>query len=380
MDVRTLPEALKAIMEERNWTQIQLAQELGVSQAWISRVCRGVADTSLTRAKQLLARVGWEMRFSPSVEEPVERREFLAAAASVMFVPSAVSSNPYLDPDYVRALADSLARGRYELGGVPIAARALGHVKQITHIPMKTVGIELQGAASDLMYQAGIALYDAGRLAQAEHAGMTALDLAHHAQNFPAQARAYDALSRVSLYRDDPMRAVQYAQRGLRIPGLPSSRQSSLHMRLGRALAGIKGSQKDARTALDRALDARGLSAFAEATLGGDVAIGLSQLGQFNQAEQLLGNAAEAMGQWSLLFQAQYLGRLAQTAIQANKPTLAVHHIYGLTRALPFISSARVNNQAKDIIQSSAKWDRIPDVRVSRERLYAMLSPEHPPS
>jgi tetratricopeptide (TPR) repeat protein len=318
------------------------------------------------------------VRFSPSMEEPVERREFLAAAASVMFMQSAASSNPYLDPDYVRALADSLARGRYELGGVPLAARALGHVKQIDHIQTNTVGIELQGAASDLMYQASIALYDAGRLPQAEHAGMIALDLAHHAQNFPAQARAYDALSRVSLYRNDPMRAVQYAQRGLRVPDLPPSRLSSLHMRLGRGLAGIKGSQKDARDALDRALDTRGLSAFAQAALGGDVAIGLSQLGQYGQAERLLGDAADAMGQWSLLFQAQYLGRLAQTAIRANKPTLAVSHIQSLTRALPFISSARVNSRAKEIIQGSAKWDRIPEVHGARERLHAMLSPEHP--
>ncbi len=310
----------------------------------------------------------------------MERREFLAAAASVMFVSSAASSNPYLDPDYVRALADSLARGRYELGGVPIAARALGHVKQINNIKTSTIGIELQGAASDLMYQASIALYDAGRLAQAEHAGTIALDLAHHAQNFPAQARAYDALSRVSLYRDDSMRAVHYAQRGLRIPDLPSSRLSSLHMRLGRGLAGIKGSQKEARDALDRALDARGLSAFAEAALSGDVAIGLSQLGQYGQAAQLLGDAADAMGQWSLLFRTQYLGRLAQTAIQANNPALAVNHIQSLTRALPFISSARVNSQAKDIIQGSAKWDQIPEVRVSRERLHAMLSPELSPA
>jgi hypothetical protein len=151
-------------------------------------------------------------------------------------------------------------------------------------------------------------------------------------------------------------------------------------MRLGRGLAGIKGSQKEARDALDRALDARGLSAFAETALSGDVAIGLSQLGQYGQAEQLLGNAADAMGQWSLLFQAQYLGRLAQTAIRANSPTLAANHIKTLTRALPFISSARVNSRAMEIIQSSAKWDQIPEVRVARERLHAMLSPELSPS
>ncbi|MFC4114146.1 helix-turn-helix domain-containing protein [Nonomuraea zeae] len=378
MECQTLPEALTAIMKQRGWTQKQLGRELGVSQAWISRVCNGVADTGLARARELLARVGWEVRFTPSLEDPVERREFLAAAASVVFVPSATSSNPYLDPDYVRALADSLARGRYELGGLPLAARALGHVKQIDHLERPSLGYELQSAASDLLYQASIALYDAGMLPQSEHAGMIALDLAHHAEDASARARAYDALSRVSLYRSDPLRAVKHAQRGLRIPDLPASRLSSLHMRLGRALACMKGNQAEAREALDRALDTSGLSPFAEAALGGDVAIGLSRLGHYNQADRLLHEAANAMGQWSPLFQAQYLGRQAQTAIVADKPTLAANYMQSLTRALPFISSARVNKRAKEIFDRSAKWDRISDIRIAREHLKSMLSPEHP--
>ncbi|MET9249712.1 helix-turn-helix transcriptional regulator [Nonomuraea sp. NPDC003709] len=367
-----------AIMQERGWTQAQLGHELGVSQAWISRVCRGVADTGLAKAKELLARVGWEVRFTPSEEGPVERREFLTAAASVVFVPSAASSNPYLDPDYVRALADSMARGRYELGGLPLTARALGHVKQIDRLRAGSLGCDLQTAASDLLYQASIALYDAGRLPQAEHAGVIALELAHHAEDPSARSRAYDALSRVSLYRGDQLRAVKYAQRGLRIADLSPSRLSSLHMRLGRALAGIKGNQREARESLDRALDTRGLSPFAEAALGGDVAIGLSRLGQYNEADRLLHEAAQAMGQWSPLFHAQYLGRQAQTAIRAGKSALLGQYMQNLTRALPFISSARVNARAKEIIAASAKWDRISDIRVAREHLQSMLPPEHP--
>ncbi|MER6507780.1 helix-turn-helix transcriptional regulator [Nonomuraea sp. NPDC001636] len=373
MDVRSLPVALTAIMKQRGWTQQQLGRELGVSQAWISRVCNGVADTGLARAKELLARVGWEVRFTPSVEEPVERREFLSAAASVVFVASAADSDPYLDPDYVRALSDSLARGRYELGGLPLAARALGHVKRVAHLQIGSAGHELRGAASDLMYQAGIALYDAGRLAQSEHAGTIALDLAHQAEDAPARAQAYDALSRVSLYRGDPLRAVRHAQRGLRIPDLPPSRLSSLHMRLGRALACVNGSQREAREALDRALGTSGLSPFAEAALGGDVAIGLSRLGHYDQADRLLREAAAAMAQWSPLFRAQYLGRQVQTAVRADEPALAVHHMHSLTRALPFVGSARVNARVTAIITVTAKWDRIPEVRTARENLRATL-------
>ncbi|MEU5868977.1 tetratricopeptide repeat protein [Nonomuraea sp. NPDC047529] len=114
-------------------------------------------------------------------------------------------------------------------------------MKHVDQLERGSLGHELQGAVSDLMYQVGIALYDAGRLAQSERAGAIALDLAHQAEDPPARARAYDALSRVSLYRGDPLRAVRHAQRGLRVPDLPPSRLSSLHMRLGRALACVNG-------------------------------------------------------------------------------------------------------------------------------------------
>ncbi|MDX3108091.1 tetratricopeptide repeat protein [Nonomuraea angiospora] len=310
----------------------------------------------------------------------MERREFLAAAATVVFVPSAASSNPYLDPDYVRTLTDSLARGRYELGGMPLTARALAHTRQVGALQPATLSRELQEATSDLMYQVSITLYDAGKLAQSERASTMALDLAHHAQDFPGQARAYDALSRVALYRNDPTRAVQYAQRGLRIPDLPASRTSSLHMRFGRALGAITGHSSEARNALEIALDTRGLNPFAKAALGGDVAIGLSQLGEYDQANLLLDKAANAMGQYSPLFQAQYLGRQAQTAIRAGKPGLTAEYMGTLTRALPFISSARVNSRVREILHRTKSWDQISEIRVARERLQEMLTPENPPS
>ncbi|MEU8355643.1 helix-turn-helix transcriptional regulator [Nonomuraea sp. NPDC048882] len=363
-------------MEQRSWTQTQLAKQLGVSQAWISKVCRGVADTGLARAQELLSRVGWEVRFSPSVEEPVERREFLAAAASVVFVPSTANADPYLDHNYVRTLTDSLARSRYELGGMPLISRALVHTRHVGALRISSLSTQLQEAASDLMYQVSVTLYDAGQLAQSEHAGTVALELAHHAQDFPAQARAYDALSRVALYRSDSTRALQYAQRGLRIPDLPASRASSLYMRLGRALVSIRGHDRDARNALETALDAHGLSPFAEAALGGDVAIGLSQLGEYDHANVLLRKAADAMGQYSPLFQAQYLGRQAQTAIRAGRPGLTAEYMGTLTRALPFISSARVNTRVREILNRTKQWERIPEVHIARERLHGMLAPE----
>ncbi|MGW4796839.1 hypothetical protein ACWEPC_30900, partial [Nonomuraea sp. NPDC004297] len=254
------------------------------------------------------------------------------------------------------------------------------HTRQVGALQAAMLSTQLQEAASDLIYQVSVTLYDSGKLAQSEHASAMALDLAHHAQDFPAQARAYDAMSRVALYRNDPTRAVQYAQRGLRIPGLPVSRASSLHMRFGRALVAIPGHRSDARNALETALDARGLSPFAEAALGGDVAIGLSRLGEYDQANLLLHKAADAMGQYSPLFQAQYLGRQAQTAVRAGKPGLAAEHMGTLTRALPFVNSARVNSRVRDILHRTKSWDQIPEIRAAREHLQGMLTPENPPA
>ncbi|MEV4079440.1 helix-turn-helix transcriptional regulator, partial [Nonomuraea fuscirosea] len=376
MEARTLPDALKAIMEQRGWTQAQLARHWGVSQAWISRVCGGIADTGVARAQELLSRVAWEVRFSPRVEEPVERREFLAAAASVVFVPSAADADPYRDSGYVRTLADSLARSRYELGGLPLTSRAILHSRRVSALTVTSLAREMQEAASDLMYQVSVTFYDAGRLAQSEHAGTLALDFAFHAQDFPAQARAYDVLSRVALYRKDATRAVQHAQRGLRIPDLPASRSSSLHMRLGRALIAVSKQDRDARDALETALTTHSLSPFAEAALGGDVAIGLSQLGHYDRADALLRDAAHVMSRYSPLFQAQYLGRQAQTAIRAGRPSLTAEYMETLTRALPFISSARVDSRVHDILHCTKAWERIPEIRAARARLQQMLIAE----
>lgn len=275
VEARTLPAALKAIMEQRQWTRAQLADALGVSQTWVSHVSRGMRDTTMGKAIELLSRVGWQVRMSPEVEEPVERREFLTAAASVIFVPSGrASANPYQDAEYVNTLADSMARGRYELGGVPLVANALGHVHRIRELVERVRGARLQQAISNLMYQATLVLYDAGRSGHAEHTGRIALDMAVLGADVDGQARAFDALSRVCLERGN-----------------------------------------HARAALDRALSVGGLGSFAAAAMVGDVAIGMGQLDRFGEANRLLGDAAERIGQWSPLFRAQYLGRQIITTL-----------------------------------------------------------------
>lgn len=43
-------------MEQKGWTQTDLARELGVSQAWVSEMSRGQKDTGMAKAVNLLAR------------------------------------------------------------------------------------------------------------------------------------------------------------------------------------------------------------------------------------------------------------------------------------------------------------------------------------
>src|SRR2546426_101631 len=119
-------------MKSREWTQTELARELGVSQVWVSQVSREQRDTGIIKASRLLARVGWELRITPIGEEedPVKRRSFIAAAASVTLVPSA-KTGPYQDPDYLRALATQLLETRNEIGGVPLVSTAVRHLGKI---------------------------------------------------------------------------------------------------------------------------------------------------------------------------------------------------------------------------------------------------------
>ncbi|GAA0978709.1 hypothetical protein GCM10009555_042180 [Acrocarpospora macrocephala] len=374
MEVRTFPEALKAIMVERGWTQADLARELGVSQAWVSEVSRGQKDTGMAKAINLLALVGWEVRILRKGEDSMERRDFLAAAASVIFVPSARTS-PYQEASYVQTLAASLARNRYELGGIPLAASALGHLRHIERGTADTHDRALQQAASQLADQITLVLYDAGKLPQADRIAGIALEFARRAQDIQAQARAFDTLSRVSLDRGDYARGVAYAQRGLQLPDVTNSQKASLNMRLGRSLALIAGQETASRGVLDHALDIGGLSPFGTAALIGDVAIGLGHLRAYTEAGTLLSEAAETIGQWSPLFRAQYLGRQIQTALSGSTPALAADKMHELARALPFVDSARVNKRVSEILQSSLKWDADSEIRQGREHLQAMLSP-----
>ncbi|WP_131740483.1 helix-turn-helix domain-containing protein [Actinomadura roseirufa] len=374
MEAGSLPEALKMIMESRGWSQGDLARELGVSQGWVSEVSRGLKDTGFAKSVRLLARVGWEVKLSPRAEGPVERREFVAAAASVIFVPSR-KTIPFEDPAYVRTLADSLARNRYELGGVPLVTNAVEHLRRARRISDSAPDhAALQMAISELANQVTLVLYDAGKMDAAERAGRIALNCALQVESSELQARSYDALSRVCADRGDAIHAVKYAQLGLRLNDVSNSQLASLHMRLGRALALIPGQESPSRIALDQAQGVGGLSPFGEAALIGDVGIGFGSLKSYDESSRLLNEAAELIGQWSPLFRAQYLGRQAVTALKAGDPSHAADRITELARALPFVSSARVSQRAQVILKISAAWGSSLELSEAGEHLKAVIA------
>jgi transcriptional regulator with XRE-family HTH domain len=381
MEARSLPEALKLIKAQRGCSQMRLAADLDMSQSFLSRLIAGKTDITVTSAIQRLSSVGWELRITPRVEDddPVKRREFVAAAASVVFVPSSKSS-PYKDAAYVRMLSERLARSRYELGGVPLASTAIEHARRIWKTVDNTSDSELQTAASRLADQASLALYDARQLTAAAHSGAMALEFSRRAGDLDGQATAYDTLSRISSYKGDHLRGVRYARQGLELADLSESQRAFLNMRLGRSLARIRDQERASRDAFERALTASGLSPLGRAAMIGDVGIGLGLLQEFSEADLLLEQAADLMGQWSPLFQAQYLGRQVQTALNAADPNMAADRILMLARAAPLVRSSRLDMRIAEILKVSKHWSHVREVHEAREQLEEVALPRIKPS
>ncbi len=379
MEATNLPDALVLIMESRGWSQSRLARKLGISQAFVSQLVNRKRDVAIGKVIRYLARVGWQVRITPKAEEegPLERREFttmfLPGAASLIFV-SSDSASPFQDAGYVRGVAKSLAHRRYELGGVPLVDDALGHLARTRRAAMgEPENAALMDAAATLSDQVALVLYDAGRIADAERAGKFGLGFADRSPRTETKAQVLDTLSRVASYQGDWGRGVAYARHGLSVRDVSHSQRASLNMRLGRALAPIPGQEAASREALEHALGCERLPAFSRAALTGDVGIGFGRLRQYDRAGELLGEAAARIGEWSPLFQAQYVGRQAQAALRAGDPALAAVRMEELARALPFVSSARTTARVAEILASSRRWAHVPVMRHAREYLRSVV-------
>jgi tetratricopeptide (TPR) repeat protein len=354
-------------MKRHRWSGAQLARKVGASQPWVSMVLAGRRDPGFSRSAELLQRAGWELRLVPIQEDPVKRREFLLASASVTLIP-ATGTSPYSDPAYVDALTARLMHNEAEMGGAPLAREAMKHVARVS----PAVGgrnAALQAAAARLCRQAALILHDVRRLDQAEEIATTALALARKAGDLAAQARIYDTLSLISAHRPDG-RGVAYARRGLAVGDIASPDEALLSARLGRALALVSKHDREARATLERALDLSGECGPASATeIFGNAGIGFADLGLAEPAGDYLSTAIDLAGPQSPFVQSLYLSRQAKAAIRGRDPQASAQSMTRLAMVAPLVNSPRLDIHLRHIMDGTQRWAGIPEVRTAREHL-----------
>jgi transcriptional regulator with XRE-family HTH domain len=371
MDAEVLPEALKAIMTRRGWSQTELAAQLGVSQSWVSQTSRGVKDSGIAKVHRLLGRIGWEVRIAPKAEDdPVKRRDFVAAVGSIAFVSSS-KVGPYQDPLFVRTLADRLARDRYEQGGIPVASTALRHMKKVG-FAISGEDRELQSAASALACETARIFYDSRRYDVARRAGSFALDLARRAGDVGGQAGACSVLSRISIDQGHGDRGIAYARQGLALPDLPAPQRAWLKLRLARSLALVPGQERAARDRLAELGEAEGLSEYERADMKGNVGVALAGMRVYPDAHAAIAEAVTISAHCSPLLLVAYKAWQVEAALAAGEPLMAAEHMTALARVAPMVSSARVNSHIMGILAMSARWSDVPELRQAREHLLSV--------
>jgi hypothetical protein len=361
MRLRHLGDAFRAVMEHHGWSGSRLARELGTSQPWVSMVLNGQRDPGLSRAAALLERAGWELVLVPSGDnDPVRRRQFLMAAASVTLVPSP-AANPYTSPGYVDALGARLADNEAQLGGAPLAREAIRHATRVIPVA-RAGGPALQAAASRLCRQSALILHDVRKLGQAETTARAALSLGLAAGDVPASASACDTLSMTTAHLPDG-RGARYAQRGLSLPELAGADRAMLSARLGRSLA-LAGRPGPARASFDRALEL----ADGSAEVAGNAGIGLTDLGLTSQADGHLATAAR-MTAGQPFVHALYVARLAKSALRARDPGLTAQWMTALAALVPLVDSPRLAIHLRHLYDGTRVWDPIPEVHDARDWL-----------
>jgi transcriptional regulator with XRE-family HTH domain len=78
------PVLLEEIRRARGWTQAELADEVGYSQSWVSKVMRGKQVLTIDQAREVSRRLGIPvhlLRFGLGGEDPAKRRDFGKAVA-----------------------------------------------------------------------------------------------------------------------------------------------------------------------------------------------------------------------------------------------------------------------------------------------------------
>ncbi|HEU5160088.1 MAG TPA: hypothetical protein VFU43_24030 [Streptosporangiaceae bacterium] len=370
------------IMEQRGCSQSRLGREMGKRQSWVSEVISGKLGRDFERVINALARVGWEVVIRPKMPErekaPVKRREFVAAAASVAFVPSP-RVGPYEDPTNVRELARRVSRARHEHGGGATAATALRHVRRIETVAAGR-DRRLQEAASELAVETVWTLNDARRFDAGENVGRLALELAKRSQSADAQSCAYSALTGINMERGSVDRALMYARDGVKLSEVPEAQQAWMRLRKVRSLALVRGQERASRDELESVQaplrDRRfmgGQSSIDVADMMHGVGIALNGLGAYAEAHSTLDEAVILLGGSSPYLQSRCIAQQVLAALGMSQPALAANHMLDLARVAPLVDSRRLDDYLRDVLARSAKWTTAPEIREAREHLKALV-------
>lgn len=323
----------------------------------------------------------------------MKRREFVAAAASVIFVPS-VSSSPYREPAYLRSLVKWVARNRYEQGGGATLPSLMRHLRNVEPA-LNSKDVDLVRAASELTCEGVWSLNDARRYDLAEKVGLFALELARRAGDTNAQSRAYSALSAINTDRGRLDHAVRYAQRGLKLRDVDHGQHAWLGLRLAWATSSIRGDEISTLRSIDgirsfvEEAESFGMPAFEKADMIGGVGAALRGVGTTLRSSGLHGEAARALSdsvkmaqqsamlleESSMLLSGFYLTQEIMTILENREPVLAAEKMARLARIVPFVSSTRMDENVANILASSKSWNDVPEMRSAREQLRSIIPP-----
>jgi predicted XRE-type DNA-binding protein/tetratricopeptide (TPR) repeat protein len=379
MEARSLPEAFKLIMEQRRCSQNQLARELKKGQGWVSDVINGKAGLEFAKMIKFLSRVGWEVVIRPKREEfdPMKRREFhqraitvaavsaVEAARSAVFIPSP-KVGPFGNAEYVRVLAGRLLHDLREIGGVPLASIALGHVQRIEKAG-DGKGRTLRAAEAELLANTSLILFDARRVDQAERAAAVALGLARESGDRIQQVRASKYLNTYATHSGHYGRAAMYVQRALKIPELEEIQRAELSAQRALSLAMGRGDTNTVREMLDQAR----ATGYSGDTVAGYSGLAFHHLGEHDAAISSLGSAVELFERYSPTDGALWLATRVKVTLATEKPPLdlAIPDMLILARLYPLVASAHLAELVVSILKASYPWNTSEGMRDARDQL-----------
>ncbi|MFC4049182.1 hypothetical protein ACFOY4_05760 [Actinomadura syzygii] len=377
MEAHNISEALQMILDGRGWTQDRLGSELDMDQPTVSRLIGGKRDLKINHAAALLARVGWKIRITPQNEEsdPVKRREFIAAAASVTLIPTPTAS-PYGDAEYVQTLANRLTASEAQFGGTPLVSTALRHVQNAKGA-IKGRDQRLQEAASNLARSASLILHDARLPREAEEVGSVGLTLARRANYVEGVAHSLENLCCFTTSVDS-RRAAHYARRGLQLEEITTEHRARLNARLAVALgqsARVSGFNiSESLSAIDAARELEGLSPITEAVIAANAGLSLAKVRNYERANMAFEDAVR-MFENLPLFSANWRSRQILASLAAGQISTAADQIEGLSAVAPLVTSARLDGHVRQILTYANQWHRVPEMREAIGHLRSVATP-----